>query len=157
MARRDRNKATREAARARKAAREAAQASGQAAAALFRDRWQAAVGALSAAEAQVGRKVQVLMREKKLTGRDASVAVRDLGKRLEKERKKAGRNLEARLTGLQKRVAKDSQALGRSAEQAVERAMGALNIPSRADVSRLARKVDELSRKLDRLRRARKR
>lgn len=157
MAKSDRNKATREGARARKAAREAAQASGHAAAALFRDRWQAAARALSAAEAQVGRKIQAVMKEKNLTSRDASVAVRDLGKRLEKERKKAGRNLEARLTALQKRVAKDSQALGRSAEQAVERAMGALNIPSRADVGRLARKVDELSRKLDRLRPGRKR
>lgn len=97
------------------------------------------------------------MRDKNLTRRDASVAVRDLGQRLEKERKKAGRNLDARLKALQKRVAKDSHALGRSAEQAVERALGALNIPSRADVGRLTRKVEELSRKLDRLRPARKR
>jgi hypothetical protein len=157
MAKSDRNKATREAARARKAAREAAQASGQAAAALFRDRWRAAVGALSAAEAQVGRQVQAFLKENSRKSPATTATVRDLGRRLDKERKKASRNLDVRLTALQKRVAKDSQALGRSAEQAVERALGALNIPSRADVARLTHKVDELARRLDVRRPARKR
>jgi hypothetical protein len=157
MARGDRKTATREAARARKAAREAAQATGQAAAALFRDRWQATVAALSAAETQVGRQVQALMKEKHLTGRDASATLRDVRKRLEKERKKAGSELDARLSALQTRAAKEGQALGRSAEKAVQRALGALNVPSRQDVGRLARKVEELSRKLDRMRPGRKR
>ena len=157
MAKGDRKTATREAARARKAAREAAEATGQAAAALFRDRWQAAVAALSAAETQVGRQVQALMKDKQLTGRDASTALRDLRKRLEKERKKAARGLDARIGVLQARVVKEGQALGRSAESAVQRALSALNVPNRADVGRLTRKVEELSRKIDRLRPSRRR
>ena len=157
MARGDRKTATREAERARKAAREAAQATGSAAAALFRDRWQAAVQALTAAETQVGRQVQALMKEKHLTGKDASVALRDLRKRLEKERKKASKDLGVRLGQIQARVLKEGQSLRRSSEDAVQRALGALNVPSRQDIGRLTRKVEELSRKVDRIRPARRR
>ena len=152
MAKSDRKTASREATRARKAAREAAEATGTATAALFRDRWQAAVSALSAAEVQVGRQVQALMKEKHLTGKDASAALRDLRKRLEKERKKAAKGAGVRLGVIQKRVLKEGQALGRSADAAVQRALGALNIPSRKDIGRLTNKVEELSRKLDGLR-----
>jgi hypothetical protein len=157
MARGDRKTATREAARARKAAREAAEATGSAAAALFRDRWEAAVQALTAAETQVGRQVQALMKEKHLTGKDASVALRDLRKRLEKERKKASKDLGLRLGQIQARVRKEGQSLRRSSEDAVQRALGALNVPSRQDIGRLTRKVEELSRKVDRMRPARRR
>jgi poly(hydroxyalkanoate) granule associated protein phasin len=157
MARNDRKTATREAARARKAAGEAASATGHAAAALFRDRWQAAVQALSAAETQVGRQVQGLMKEKHLTGKDASVALRDLRKRLEKERKKAGKGLEVKLGQLQARVLKEGQALRKSSEDAVQRALGAINVPSRQEIGRLTRKVEELTRKVDRMRPGRRR
>jgi polyhydroxyalkanoate synthesis regulator phasin len=97
------------------------------------------------------------MKDKQLTGRDASTALRDLRKRLEKERKKAARGLDARIGVLQARVVKEGQALGRSAESAVQRALSALNVPNRADVGRLTRKVEELSRKIDRLRPSRRR
>jgi poly(hydroxyalkanoate) granule-associated protein len=97
------------------------------------------------------------MKQKGLTGKDASAALRDLRKRLDKERKKAGKDLEARLGQLQARVAKEGQALRRSSEEAVQRALGALNVPSRQDVSRLTRKVEELSRRIDRMRPARRR
>lgn len=157
MAKSDRKTAAREGTRARKAAREATEATGSAAAALFRDRWQAALAALSAAETQVGKQVKALMKEKHLTGRDASAALRDLGKRLEKERRKAARGLDARLGVLQARVVKEGRALGRSAEGGVERALGALNIPSRQDIGRLTRKVEELSKKVDALRPSRRR
>ena len=150
MARNDRKTATREAARARKAAGEAASATGHAAAALFRDRWQAAVQALTAAESQVGRQVQALMKEKNLTGKDASAALRELRKRLENERKKASKDIGVRLGQIQKRVVKEGQAIRRSSEDAVQRALGALNVPSREDIGRLTRKVEELSKKVDR-------
>jgi hypothetical protein len=157
MARSDRTKASREAARARKAAGEAAQATGNAAGALLRDRFQTAVQALSAAETQIGRQIQALMKEKHLTGKDASAALRDVRKRLEKERKKAARNVETTLAGLQARLVKEGQAFRRSSEEAMQRTLGALNVPSRQDISRLTRKVDELSKKIDRMRPARRR
>jgi hypothetical protein len=157
MAKSDRKTASREATRARKAAREAAQATGSAAAALFRDRWQAAVTALSAAETQVGKQVQTLMKQKHLTGRDAAAALRELRKRLEKERKKAAKGAGVRLGVIQKRVLKEGQALGRSADAAVQRALGTLNIPTRKEIGRLTHKVEELSRKLDGWRPRRKR
>lgn len=97
------------------------------------------------------------MKEKHLTGKDASVALRDLRKRLEKERKKASKDLGVRLGQIQARVLKEGQSLRRSSEDAVQRALGALNVPSRQDIGRLTRKVEELSRKVDRIRPARRR
>jgi hypothetical protein len=143
--------------RARKAARKTPVPAGQRAAALVREGWQAAVEALSTAETQVGRQVQAFMKQRQLTGKDASVALRDLRRRLEKERRKAARQLDARLGVIQTRVMREGQALGRSADAAVERALGALNIPSRKDIGRLTNKVEELSKKLDARRPARRR
>jgi hypothetical protein len=97
------------------------------------------------------------MKQRQLTGKDASVALRDLRRRLEKERRKAARQLDARLGVIQTRVMREGQALGRSADAAVERALGALNIPSRKDIGRLTNKVEELSKKLDARRPARRR
>jgi hypothetical protein len=97
------------------------------------------------------------MKERQITGRDASAALRDLRKRLEKERRRVARTLDARLGEVQARLMKEGRALGRSAEEGVERALGALNIPSRQEVARLTRKVEELTRKLDTRRPARSR
>jgi poly(hydroxyalkanoate) granule-associated protein len=90
------------------------------------------------------------MKEKNLTGKDASAALRDLRKRLEKERKKASKDFGVRLGQIQERVVKEGQAIRRSSEDAVQRALGALNVPSREDIGRLTRKVEELSKKVDR-------
>ena len=152
MAKSDRRTAAREAARARKAAREAAEATGQAAAALLKDRWEAAVAALSAAETQLERQVRTIMKEKKLTGRDASAALAAVRKRLERERKTASKQLQARMADVQSTARKQGRALGRAAGQTAQRALASLNIPTREDVGRLTRRVEELARRLDRLR-----
>src|ERR671919_808150 len=108
MAKADRKTAAREAARARKAAREAAEATGQAAAALLKDRWEAAVAALSAAETHLEQQVRTLLKEKKLTGRDASAALAAVRKKLERERKSASKQMPR----LQSSARKQGQALG---------------------------------------------
>jgi hypothetical protein len=97
------------------------------------------------------------MKQRQLTGKDASAALRDVRKRLETERRRVARTLDARMSAVQARLMKEGRALGRSAEEGVERALGALNIPSRQEIARLTRRVEELTRKLDTRRPARAR
>jgi polyhydroxyalkanoate synthesis regulator phasin len=66
---------------------------------------------------------------------------------------KAVADFEARLHMLQVRAAAEGQAVTRVVENAVQATLARLNIPSRGEIQALTRKVDELSRKIDRLRR----
>jgi len=59
----------------------------------------------------------------------------------------------ASLKALQARALRERQTVARVAEEAVQRALVALNIPSRQEVQELSRKVDELSRKIEGFRR----
>ena len=57
------------------------------------------------------------------------------------------------MAGLQTRARKERRALARMVDDAVQRTLAALNIPSRQEVHQLTRRVEELSRKVDRFRR----
>jgi hypothetical protein len=59
----------------------------------------------------------------------------------------------ASLRVLQARVLRERETVARAAEDAVQRALAALNIPSRQEVQELSRKVDELSRRIEAFRR----
>jgi hypothetical protein len=157
MAKSDRRTAAREAARARKAAREAADATGHAAAAVLKDRWERAVAALSAAEMQLEEQVRTIMKERKLTGRDAAAALAAVRKRLERERKSASKQLHARFARLQSSARKQGKALGRAAGQTAQRALASLSIPTREDLGRLTTRVEELAHRLEGLRSRRRR
>ena len=69
--------------------------------------------------------------------------------RLERERQKAMKQVEGRLAVLQTRAKKERRAVSRMVDEAVQRALAALNIPSRQEVQELTRRVEELSRKID--------
>jgi Poly(hydroxyalcanoate) granule associated protein (phasin) len=134
MAKRNRKQTpTRRAAGARRTTRRSPTAAGERALAAVRQHWQAAVGSLSAADTELRRQLRTL----------------------KKETASRTRTLDAHLKDLQARARKEGRAFARSAEDTVERALGALNIPTRQDVDRLSRKVEELTRKLDRRRGAR--
>jgi len=131
-------KTTRRSTQGRKSARRrrpAARPAGERALAALRQRWNGAVGSLSAADAELRR--QVLSLKKETTVRT--------------------RALNASLADLQARARKETRAFARSAEASVTRALAALNIPTRHEVDRLTRRVEELSRKLDGRRPARAR
>lgn len=121
--------------------------------AMWRDTWGATVETLTAAEEQVQRQIRLLMKRNKIGRKEASVLLKDLGTRWNKERARAAKELESRLKTLQTRVKKERKALAGLAEDAVHRTLAALNIPSRQEVANLTRKVEELSRKIDRLKR----
>jgi len=73
--------------------------------------------------------------------------------RLERERKKALKQVEGRLAVLQTRAKKERRAVTRMVDDAVQRTLAALNIPSRQEVQELTRRVEELSSRIDRFRR----
>lgn len=115
----------------------------------LRERWQAALKALAAAEAELEKQWKQLVKKSGLSGKDAKGTLAELRVRLEKERQRALKGLEAGVAGLQARVKEEGAALSRKADQAMKSALVAFNIPSRQEVGELTRKVDELSRKID--------
>src|SRR5262245_55047716 len=85
----------------------------------LRERWQAALKALAAAEAELEKQWQQLVKKSGLSGKDAKGALAELRVRLEKERQKALKSLEAGVAGLQARVKEEGANLSRKADQAM--------------------------------------
>jgi polyhydroxyalkanoate synthesis regulator phasin len=96
-----------------------------------RKAWEQAVSAFVAAEQQAEAKVKRLLAEKKIGRKEASAALKALQARVEREKTAAGK----RVTAL------------------VQQALASLNIPSRREVAELTRTVEQLSRKIDGLKR----
>jgi polyhydroxyalkanoate synthesis regulator phasin len=115
---------------------------------VLREKWEAAVKSLSAAEAEVEKQIRQFVARNKV-GQDAARTFGDLAKKLERERQRAARELEGGVARIQGRLQEERRNLGRRVDDAVHRALIAFNIPSRKEVGELTRKVDELSRKID--------
>lgn len=116
---------------------------------VLRERWQAALKALTTAEAELEKQWKTLVKRSGLSGKDAKGALNELRVRLEKERQRALKGIEAGVAGLQARVREERAILSRKADEAMKSALVAFNIPSRQEVGELTRKVNELSRKID--------
>ena len=116
---------------------------------VLRERWQAALKALAAAEGELEKQWKTLVKKSGLSGKDAKSALKELRVRLEKERQRALKGIEAGMAGLQARVKEERAILSRRADEAMKSALVAFNIPSRQEVGELTRKVNELSRKID--------
>jgi hypothetical protein len=97
--------------------------------------WKETRAALSSAEGTVEKRVKVWRG------------------RLDRERRKALKQVEGRLSVLQTRARKERRALARMVDEAVQRTLAALNIPSRQEVHELTRRVEELSRNVGGFRR----
>ena len=115
--------------------------------------WKETQAALSSAEATVQRRVKALAKRSGVDTRQAGQTLQAWGHRLERERKKALKQVEARVADLQARARKERRGLARTVDDAVRRTLAALNIPSRSEVHELTRRVEELSRRIDRFRR----
>jgi poly(hydroxyalkanoate) granule-associated protein len=97
--------------------------------------------------------VKALVRRSGVDTRQARETLAAWRHRLDRERRKAQRQVEGRLAGLQTRARRERRALVHAVDDAVQRALAALNIPTRHEVRALTRRVAELSRKVDRFRR----
>lgn len=131
----------------------AASSAGNSAAEVVRGAWQQAMQALGSAEREVEKQVRAALKRNKIGGQDAAAVLKSLGARFERERVKARRNVTAQLAILQARMRKERKVAGKRAAGAVQQALAALNIPSRREVFELTKKVEELSRKIDALKR----
>jgi poly(hydroxyalkanoate) granule-associated protein len=76
--------------------------------------------------------------------------LKEWNRRLERELHRASRQIDSGVAEVQKTVKKERRAFGRMVEDAVQRALASLNIPTRQEVQALTRKVHQLSRKVDR-------
>ena len=72
---------------------------------------------------------------------------------LDREGRKGLRQLEARFADLQSRARQERKQLSKRVDAAVQGALASFNIPSRREVQELGRKVSDLSRKVDALKR----
>lgn len=115
--------------------------------------WKETQAALASAEATVEKRVKALAKKSGVDTRQAGQTLQAWGHRIERERKKALKQVEARLADLQTRARKERRALTRTVDDAVRRTLAALNIPSRSEVQELTKRVEELSRRIDRFRR----
>ena len=115
--------------------------------------WKDTQAALSSAEATVEKRVKALVKRSGVDTRQAVATLQAWRSRLERERKKALKQVEGRLAVLQTRAQEGAAALTRTVDDAVQRTLAALNIPSRHEVHELTRRVEDLSRKIDRFRR----
>jgi polyhydroxyalkanoate synthesis regulator phasin len=133
----------------KKTARKAAPKKPATTADALRERWQAALAAVAAAESEVEAQWKQLVKKSGLSGKDAGKALSELRVRFERERQRALAGLETGAQRFQERVREEGAVLSGKANQAMRNALVAFNIPSREEVAALTRKVDELSRKID--------
>jgi polyhydroxyalkanoate synthesis regulator phasin len=119
----------------------------------LRETWSSTVEAITAAEADLQKQVKSVLHRNKISTKDASAMFKDLSALVSRERKKALRDLETRLGAIQARAVKQRKAVGAAVDDAVQSTLARFNLPTREEVRELTRKVDDLSRKIDRFKR----
>jgi len=82
----------------------------------------------------------------------AAEGLSDLRRRLGLERRKAVKQVEGRLVVLRARAQEERRIFLHKADEAVRRALAALDLPSRRELHELTLRVEDLSRKIDGLR-----
>ena len=98
-------------------------------------------------------KVKALIESGKPAFERAQAMVNETGKNLSKQSKAIRKDLAHRVEVIGTRVEKERKSLGRSLEGAVKTTLASLNIPTRSEINLLAKRVEELSRKIDSLKR----
>jgi hypothetical protein len=111
-----------------------------------------AVRGLASAEQDMAKQVGALLKRKGVNVKDASRLLGQWRARADRQRRAALSALDTRMTAVQARIRKESKSAGRALHDGVHSALAALDIPSRREIGELTRKVDALSRKLDRKR-----
>ena len=115
--------------------------------------WKETRRALKSAEATVGRRVAALVRRSGLKPRDVMRQAEAWRVRLDKESKRARQRVAAGLVELKQRTHRDRRMLAHAVDQAVARALAALNIPSRHELQQLSRRVEQLTARVGGVRR----
>jgi polyhydroxyalkanoate synthesis regulator phasin len=98
-------------------------------------------------------RVKALIESSKPALERAQALVSETGRTLSKQSKAIRKDLAHRVSDIGTRVEKERKSLGRKVEGAVKTTLASLNIPTRSEINLLARRVEELSRKIDGLKR----
>jgi len=119
----------------------------------LRQTWNSTIEAITAAESDLEKQVKTVLHRNKISTKDASAMFKDLSALVGRERKKALHDLETRLGAIQAKAVKQRKAVGAVVDDALQNALARFNLPTREEVRELTRKVDDLSRKIDRFKR----
>jgi len=98
-------------------------------------------------------RVKALIEKSKPALERAQAFASETGKNFSKQTQAFRQDLAHRVSDLGIRVEKERRSLGRNVESAVKTTLASLNIPTRSEINLLARRVEELSRKIDGLKR----
>jgi polyhydroxyalkanoate synthesis regulator phasin len=103
--------------------------------------------------ATLEKRARALMKTSGVDPDKAAERLAALRQRLDRERRKAVKRVEGRLVVLRARAKKERRVLTSKADEAVHRALVALDIPSRKELHELTRRIEDLAGKIDALQR----
>lgn len=109
--------------------------------------------ALKSAPRSAEAKVKALIESGRPALKRAQAFASETGKTLSKRTTALGKDIAHRVSDLSARVEKERKTLGRKVEGAVKTTLASLNIPTRSEINLLTRRVEELSRKIDGMKR----
>lgn len=112
-----------------------------------------AQGAIKNAPPTTQARVQALIESGKPALERAQAFASETGRNLSKKSQALRKDIAHRVSDLGTRVEKERKSLGKKVEGAVKTTLASLNIPTRSEINLLARRVEELSRKIDTLKR----
>lgn len=98
-------------------------------------------------------RVEALIESGKPALERAQAFATETGKNLSKQTKAIRKDIAHKVSDLGVLVEKERKSLGRKVEGAVKTTLASLNIPTRSEINLLAKRVEELSRKIDSLKR----
>ena len=122
------------------------------AATQFETTWNDARRAIRSAEGVLGKRVAEFARRRGIDTKELVHRAELWRSRLDRESRKARKRVELRLAELSKRAHHERNTVARVADDAVARALAALNIPTRREVQELSRRVGRLSSRIDTIR-----
>ena len=114
---------------------------------------QDAVSAIKDAPKTAEERVKALIESGKPALERAQAFASETQKNLSRQSKAIRKDIAHRVADIGTRVEKERKGLGKRVEGAVKTTLASLNIPTRSEINLLAKRVEELSRKIDSLKR----
>ncbi len=115
----------------------------------LRQRADQAVDVLKQAPKAAESRVQAFIESGKPAMERAQTFASEASKSLTKRAKALRKDLADRASGLTSRVGEERKNLGRRVDGAVKATLASLNIPTRSEINLLTKRVEELSKKID--------
>lgn len=112
-----------------------------------------AMEALKEAPKNAEERVKALIESGKPALERAQAFATETQKNLSRQSKAIRKDIAHRVADIGTRVEKERKSLGKRVEGAVKTTLASLNIPTRSEINLLAKRVEELSRKIDSLKR----